>query len=278
MRGRERRMNGRIAFGILLLWVAPGCASSPPPFGAPPPGPTPAPATYPWGISDCGFVIVSIPVDEDRLSARLPTGFELRPTALGNLPAGPRGTIELDAYTCRSGIGFNGSIPGVQYGSYYATVIPPGELREPDVRAYFVKWDFLVPDAERRGVFDNAGLPAHDGSGEVSIAGPGGLVAASLVLADAGGFRFAGTIGPLEPQAAPLPFMEYTPLASGGALAQWHARLHDARIGEGTGEVELLAGSWLVDVVGASRVPATAIAGVWNLDEADVTFPVVWPR
>lgn len=32
-----------------------------------------------------------------------------------------------------------------------------------------------------------------------------------------------------------------------------------------------------VPAVGADAVPAQFIAGVGNLDEADVTFPIAWP-
>lgn len=37
-------------------------------------------------------------------------------------------------------------------------------------------------------------------------------------------------------------------------------------------------GSVAAEIVGAGRHPVTFIAGEWNLDEADVTFPVRWPR
>jgi len=257
---------------IVALLVA-GCLSASTPQTGPPTTSAPTSVTYPWGITECAFTIVSIPVPADRLASRLPANFRVGPSTFSRVPS--EAALDLDVYDCKAGVGLNETLSGVDYGSFYTGVTPPDELREDGYGAYFVKWDFLVPDAARRNVFRAAGLPSHDGSADVTVTQ--GVVTASLELADAGGFRFTGTVGDLQPQAAPLPFMEYTPLAGPASLARWHARLHDARIGEGAGEVELVPGSWVADLAGSTRVPATAIAGVWNLDEADVTFPVPWP-
>ena len=233
--------------------------------------------TLPWGVSGCAFAIVAIQVDEAELAARLPEAFALRPGGLPRLPAAPRASLELDVYACASGVGLNGTVEPIGYGSAYAAVDVPSALREDGYGAYFVKWDFLVPDADRRAVLVAGGLPARAGAAEVALpSASGGPIEAELTLDGAWGFGLTGVVGALEPQGGPLPFMEYTPLADRG-LARWHARLHDAEIGTGTGVVTLTPGSWVADLAGADTVPATFIAGVWNLDQADVTFPVAWP-
>lgn len=251
---------------ILAALVVAGCAS---------PGPEAAgaPEPLPWGIEGCAFVIVAIPVDEAALAGRLPPGFALRPGRLGALPAGPRASIEVDAYRCTSARWGNATLEDASYGSYYAAVTPPEALREEGYDAVFVKWEALVADPATRAQLAASGLAAHGGDAQVSATG--NAVTASLAFDDGGGFRFTGTVGPPQALAEPLPFVEFTPLAEGG-LARWHARLHDASIGQGAGVVELPAG-WVREIVGAERAPATFIAGTWNLDEADLTLPIAWP-
>lgn len=257
------------ALPLLFALALAGCAAS---LDAP--SASDGPTTLAWGITGCAFVIAAVPVDAVALAAFLPEGFALAPGRLADAPAGPRATIELDAYHCERGIGTEGETAHVDYGSYYTAVVPPDALREEGYDAYFVKWDHLAPDAARRDALAAAGLPAHDGEAPVLI--QQGIVDAQLTFEDGGGFRVTGAMGPLGAPGDPLPFMEYTPLANGTSLARWHARLHDASIGSGAGVVELQPG-WVRDLVGADRAPATFIAGRWNLDEADVTFPIKWP-
>lgn len=235
------------------------------------PAPEPTTKTHPWGLDACTFVIANVKVDAARLQARLPAGFSLAPTEIDALPAGPDATLAFDAYRCDEGAGFNGTLRDLSYGSHYAAVRPPPELAQTGYDAVFVKWDPLIPDTPRRDVLVAAGMAAHDGEANVQISGP--QVTASLTFADGGGFTLTGIVGSANAQEAPLPFMEYTPLAGGTSLARWHARLHDASIGQGAGTVQVLT-PWAREVVGNDRAPAQFIAGTWNLDEADVTWPV----
>lgn len=240
---------------------------------ADPGGPASSAGPLAWAIADCAFVIAQVPVDGERLAARLPEGFALAEgSPLAALPAGPRAAISLDAYHCARGAwGATGHVD-ISYGSHYVGVAPPDALREDGYDAYFVKWDPLVADDAARAQLAAAGMAARDGEARVVItpASGGALVEGSLVLDDGSGFALRGVAGEQEAQGAPLPFIEFTPLAGGG-LARWHARLHDASIGSGAGVVELPEGSWVRELVGAPRASAMFIAGTWNLDEADVT-------
>jgi hypothetical protein len=215
-------------------------------------------------------VIVVVPVDANALRAYLPTGFEPR--------AAEDPAIHLDAYVCASGVGFNGTLEQVEYGSWYVPVDATTALREPGYDAYFVKMDFLVPDEARRLALATAGFPARDGSARVTLEGDDRLVDAVLDLGNDGGFALRGTMGAAVPQARPLPFVEYTPLMTTGTLGRWHARLHDARIGQGTGVLTAKEGSSFAGLTGTDPIVVSFIGGAWNLDEADVAWPIVWPE
>jgi hypothetical protein len=247
-----------------LLALFAGCASSP---VAPASPPLPAEA-WPWGIEGCAFVIAMAPVDAQRLQQHLPEGFQ--PAQAG------QAEVHFDAYDCRGATGPGGGDLGpTQYGSVYVPVSVPAPLKVPGYGLYFLKTDFLVPDDGVRALFLGHGFPAWDGRVSIDASAAGAAWQVSSDLGDGGGFAFTGAAGPASPQQAPLPFVEYTPLAGGG-LARWHARLHDASIASGRGLLRV-QGGWAEDVVGAGPVPASFIAGMWNLDEAGVEFPVPWP-
>jgi len=231
--------------------------------------------THLWGLVDCAFVIVRLPVAPEAVQPLLPPGFT--PVVSGSAGVGgvPTAEFHVDAYDCRHGIAFDGSPVAFQkYGSFYVPVVPPQELREPGVDAYFVKLDTLQSDENTRLAFAAAGLPVHDGGVEV---GAGlGIWKAELTMDGGGGFVLEnGVVGPPSAQGAPLPFIEFTPLAGGG-LARWHARLHDATFVEGAGLFTPSPGL-AAEIAGGDQRPVQFLAGTWNLDEANVTFPVAWP-
>lgn len=255
---------------LFAVAMAAGCLDHPA-------GEAPTTITYQWGLSDCQYVIAVATVPRDRLAPLLPSGFEARPARASVPGAGlgeDLGELHADAYTCAGGVGLDGRpLREVEYGSFYVPVEPPAALREPGYEAYFVKLDFLAPDALRTPALSEAGLPAH--GGEANAASADGIHwTAFLDMPHVGRFGFEGVAGPPEAQAAPLPFVEHSPLDAGG-LAVWHARLHDATFGAGAGTMTLEGP--MAEVAGAPTVPVTFSAGAWNLDEADVTFPVAWP-
>jgi hypothetical protein len=262
------------AAALLAVLLLAGCLSA---TGEEPPSPPVGPATHAWGLAECAFVIARVPVAPEAVQPLLPQGFApllVAPDA--GVGVVPTAEFHLDAYECRHGIAFDGSPVALpRYGSFYVPVVPPEQLREPGYGAYFVKLDTLQSDDNTRAVFAAAGLPVHEGDAQ---AGPGlgGLWGAQLAFDEGGGFVLrAGIVGQPTAQGAPLPFIEFTPLAGGG-LARWHARLHDATFYDGVGQLTPSPGL-AAEVAGSDQRTVRFLAGTWNLDEADVTAPIAWP-
>lgn len=250
-----------LAMALLLA----GCLGAPPA----PPGPDPqGSASFRWDLHDCTWVAVNLPADPQRLQAHLPEGFT--PAAGGLVGTAGGGTfIDLDAYQCAAVTGLAGPLPDVAYGSAYVRVEVPEERRVEGYDAYFVKWDFLVPDAPRRAAFTRLGLPAVTGEAEVPPAAAGPYAARLALDGGAGGFALQGALAqPLE--AGRVPFVEFTPLASGG-LARWNATAAYGGF-QGAGVVTLAPG-WVADVVGQTQLAVTFAAGPWELTNATMVVP-----
>jgi hypothetical protein len=283
MPGACRWWRVRLALvAVLALASLAGCASPPAPLPVEEPNAgTPKTTTYAWGLSDCEFIIVRAQVPVKTAQALLPPGFAPAPSSLAVGSGGAE--FHMDVYDCAGGIDLDGhKRDDVAYASFYVPVIPPDELREDGYGAYFVKLDTLELDDDRREALLEAGFPIHGGQSHVTPDPTGTTWDGFADLRDGtkgtGGFILRGaTMAPTEPSGE-LPFVEYTPLAEGG-LARWHARLHDSEIAAGTGTV--LVSGFAAEVLGsrnpAEPIPVEFLAGTWNLDEADVTFPIAWP-
>lgn len=256
----------RAILAVVLVAATAGC------LGEPAQEPQPV-AHYRWGLDGCQYVIAVMTLPRERLLPLLPEGFEPRP-AQDSLPGAEMGELHADAYNCAKGTALDGGRLGdVDYGSFYVPVDPPAELREPGYEAYFVKLDFILADGLRAPMLKEAGLPVH--GGEATVSSPDGVHwSAVLDMSTAGKFVVEGVAGPAQPQEAPLPFIEHSPL-TGGGLALWHARLHDATFATGIGTIQLQGP--MAEVAGAPSLPVTFSAGTWNLDQADLTFPIAWP-
>lgn len=255
---------------LLALLVTAGCFASP--VAQPAEGPTSAgaPSGGPWRIDSCAFVIAAVKVRAADLAPHLPSGFAA-------ITQAGVAEIHFDAYRCGE-VSWLGAAPiaDAGYGSVYVPVVAPTALREPGYGNYFVKYDTLVTDADAQSALEDAGLPARAGDATVeltALAGGAFAIDASLDMG-AVGFRVTGSGAAGQAQDGALPFVEYTPLAQGG-LARWHARLHDANIAPGAGVIEIRG--WPAVALGVDRAPATLIAGTWNLDQADVSYPIPWP-
>ena len=262
---------------LLLAPVLAGCAQ---PAPEAPPG-TPATAgalSIPWGLTDCLFVVFAVPVDPARLAPHLPEGFT--PAVGGRLPFLPQGAADsaflgMEAFQCPGGLGLDGPLQDLDYGSYFTFVTPPDALRNGSIESYFVKWDVLVPDAPRREALAARGVPARAGEAEVALtrAANGVQLRAALRMEGAGGFTLTGA-GVEGAGGDGFPFVEYAP-AAGGTLAAWRAVAQErASAVRGNGVVEVEPGSWVAEVMGDTRAPVSWSAGTWTFADGAVTHPV----
>lgn len=269
--------RGALLAVLALAAAAAGCLGDAPAEAGP--------RTYPWGLEECRYAIAVVPLPASTLQPLLPPGFTPRrtlPPEAAALPGAPDAELHADAYQCAGATGLDGGrVQGASYGSFYVPVEAPAGVADPAYPAAFVKLDFLAWDPARAQVLQDGGLPAH--RGVAAVVHEGARLTALLAFhedaqgaGDLGGFSLTGAFGPAEPQEGDLPFLEATPLdGDGGGLAVWHARLHDATFATGTGILRVEGP--LRDVVGGEAVPVRFATGTWNLDQADVTFPIPWP-
>lgn len=260
---------------LLLVIVALALAGCTAPDVAAPDGAAPAdgaPAQLAFGLSECRYVIAWAPVDEAKLRALLPEGFE--PGLNGVAPFVPVGApyVAMEAFRCAETLGPAGTLEDVPYGSYYTSAVPPSHLAWPGAEAHFVKWDTLVADASLREPLAAAGVPARAGDVAVPDASPaqGATVSSRLVLDGLGEAGFEGVVGQTFGTGEGFPFAEYTP-TEGGGVARWHAFATPGEtVGTGQGVLRLPAGSWVADLVGADTVPARFITGTWTFSDGGV--------
>ncbi|MGQ0536485.1 MAG: hypothetical protein ACT4PT_10475 [Methanobacteriota archaeon] len=234
------------------------------------------PRILPWGLDSCDFVVAFIPVAADRVADRLPEGFRaLSPAELG-LPPDMRGdaTVSVEAFTCPSGVGLNGTVEEMTYGSLFITVEPPEELKEPDTEMYFVKYDVLIPDEDRREALAAAGVPARAGTAAFTQhhALPGGTIfVGSIAFDDTESYGVNG----FAPQDAGsfegFNFVEFTPVP--GGFVTWRSAVDITRDQAGTGYVRVAQGTWLADIVGVERAPASFLSLTGSFVDASITLP-----
>lgn len=224
-------MRRSLLLALLITLPLAGCIQTDPsPPGAPAED---GPRVLPWGIARCRYFVFEVPVRADALRPHLPEGFE---PATGSSPLTPvRGESRLgiEAIACEEGVGLDGNVSPLDYGSFFTAVTPPENLSVPDADIVFVKWDVLVPDAPRREVLVEAGLPAR--AGRVAFAEPvaqGPRLTATLDMEGVGPVVIDGVIsgagGPFNGT-----FVEYMPSSKGG-LAAWRTDYASEPVRRGT--------------------------------------------
>lgn len=265
---------GRLACILLSALVA-GCFGS----GSPtvePAGPGYAAAqkwSMPWGLEECAFVVVYVTVDSARLQARLPAGFTPLPFATaGDVPVAA--ALGFEGFDCRRGMGANSWIDALDYGSVFAPVRPPPEYVREGIQNYYVKWDVLVPDGERRASLVAAGVPARAGTMTREVTGSGathGVVSAILDMEALGTLRLRAIAQP-EAASNGFSFIEYTPTPHG--LVAWKGVASGTSIARGPADVELPPGSWVATLVGHGRAVTTRGAiGTYTFTNASIELP-----
>lgn len=226
-----------------------------------------------WTLNACSAVIALAPVDAGPIQERLPANFTPQAPEEFGLPPDVRGEalFGIETFQCTNGTGLNGTIDDLAYGSIFIPVHPPENLTLDSMDLHFVKYETLIPDEPRRTLLQDAGLPAVDGSTDLSglQATPAGhLFDASLTLGEET-FTFTGSTNqPMEDFREGVPFVEFQPTSQDDdALAIWLSTENVATDAtQGTGTLGVPAGSWAEEVIGAQATQA------WMIASTDVNF------
>lgn len=236
---------------------------------APPEAPAP-PRVFPTELVECQAAVGLVPVPAARFAQRLPPGWSLLQTEDVGLPDDPRGDALLGVELARCASGYGGNLSDVSYASYFTLVEPADDLRAPDARFHFLKWDTLVQDAGLRDALRGEGAPAHDGGVDFGPRLPG--AEAFQASFDMNGTHLLRATGPIPsyPDLAGFRFVEYQPLAS-GVWAVWNA----------TAETTLTVGGMTMDlppgyaaeVAGGPRAEGYVLVGRASFRDATVTLP-----
>lgn len=258
----------RVAPFLTLALLLPGCFTQ----GGGEPAVAPGPRVLPWGITECRYFVMDVPLPPERLQPFMPEGFA--PQAGEGPLALVRGGsyLGLEAVACESGAGLDGDVSPLDYGSFFTSVLPPENLTVEGVDSLFMKWDVLVPDAPRREALQAEGLPARAGAVTIAERIPGGAqVSARLEMEGVGLVSMAGFITGTG-EAFGGSFVEYMPAEDGG-IALWRADYESGPPQRGTATVVLPEGSLPAQMVGRTRADGTFITGTWTFTNATITPP-----
>ncbi|HEV8359249.1 MAG TPA: hypothetical protein VGR28_02215 [Candidatus Thermoplasmatota archaeon] len=244
--------------------------------------PAPAPAAptaqgtvIPWSLLDCFFAYGQVIVPGSQVQPYMPEGF--RPAMIGVPGLPPVLTsvgIEIDV--CRAGEGLNGLVSPMIYTNLWVGAIAPEDLAgEPG--AYFVAWDFLTPDADRRALFQDAGLPARDGSiavQETQLADMRTAFAATWTLEGLGGFGMTAVGAPANTEAiGGGHVVSFTPRAD-GQLSAWRFDWDPTDAHQGAGVVTVPEGSWLAAMLGGTTHVGRVVFGAWSYTNGSIDLLV----
>jgi hypothetical protein len=268
-----------LAAAILVMLPLAGCSGLS--LGEEEDPPTALPAlALPWGLTDCRFGVVLLDVPAAIVQAHVPEGFRVLSLAEvgveGNtgqdIPQDPNGggNFGIEVFQCDEGLGLDGPVEGLSYGSYFTAVEPPAELRR-DVTFHFVKWDTLVPDAPRRALLQSYGLPVREGSATVTHSLTQGALTSYTGTLDFGGeetITFEGSS--LAPQQ-PFTFVEFQRTPNG--LATWSTTGAIAVGGVGPQTVTVPEAGLANDVVGAGVLRGIGFAGVATFSNGLIEAP-----
>lgn len=231
----------------------------------------------PWGLEACIFVNWFVHVEADALRPHLPEGFEPDVESALPIPLAPdKAYLGFEAFRCASGAGIGREIVDLEYASLFTSAMPPPELRREGVGLYIVKWDTLVPDADRRALLQEAGLPVRDGSAEAHhMQGPSGTLAVTgaFELEGLGTFRYEGGVPHFTGDGGGdgIRFLEF--MQANGGLAVWDARFALDAFSVGEGIVQVPSDSWAAEVIGSDVARAAYFAGRWTFFEGSLTLP-----
>lgn len=236
-------------------------------------------AVMPWRLDECQYAIAIVPADPAAFADRVPEGF--RVLAVNEIPGLPareepraRGNLGIETFACAGGSGVNetANLTDVQYGSVFTFVEPPAALRDPNATYHFVKFEVLVPDAERQALLVAEDIPAMNGTAVFSRyqdVGPASVVQSRLALLNDTYDLEAASGAPMEALAS-ISFVEFSVGEHGFTI--WHANVTSSAVTGGVGQLLVGEESWVADVVG-TRVQAYYLAGRGSLTEGSIKIP-----
>ncbi len=248
---------------LLAAAMLAGCAGPEPAAGNDPAPATPAANQIAWGLDGCLHAVWSAPAPLAVLAAHVPAGFTPRANAAGV------GMLSFEAFECDAGLGLDGPVQELAYGSIFIAVQAPDEYGCAGLPGgCYVKTDVLVPDAARRDWLQAAGVAARDGTADVSV-DAAGTWTASLVMEGVGGFGMQGAQTPPSAggDAGFAEFMQAT-----GGVAVWRATATDVAVGTGTGAWSADPGTWVANEVGVAG-PTTWSGGTWSFVDGTLAVP-----
>jgi hypothetical protein len=230
--------------------------------------------TIAWGVTDCRFAVGIMGAEQAKIAPYMPKGF--RSLAMQELALTQARDIKGDAnigvegFVCKQGAGLEGQVANVIYGSVFSAVAVPAEYRIAGMNFHFVKWDVLIPDADRRDLLTQHGLPARDGA--VSLTrfeqqGQANTFDATVKIDQVGEFRLQGaSAAPMDAGA----FREYTPTANG--FANFTTK-YKGVFAQGAASVTVPSSSWVAKVTGAGSFPAATFSGFGTFYDATIDLP-----
>lgn len=229
----------------------------------------------PWGLTDCRFGVALVAAPAARIALLLPPGFRSISLAEVGMAGAPNpnndGNFGMELFECASGIGADGQeIPGMVYSSYFTAVEPPGALAE-DVTYHFVKWDVLVPDADRRALLLSYGVPARGGSVEFAQGRDDGntaLHSGSVTWEGRAAETFTGAAAVEQTDGS---FVEFT--QTPGGLAAWRTNFTWSGGGLGPQVVVPAAGGMAAEVLGTQPKMGVGFSGRASFVGGSISLP-----
>lgn len=234
--------------------------------------------TLPWSLLDCEYVVAQVATNAQNVQPYLPDGFVAKTQEPAGVARETGGTaiIGFEVDVCQSGAGLHGDVSPMTYASTWVAVTPPRDLaiRGDGAWAYYVNFDFLAPDEDRRALFQSRGLPAGTGVIDIQRAVPqlpGGPTTVHYEIGGNGAFHMTFTSEPSG--AVPLVgrFAQFTQGDNG--LARWRTDYAATANHVGAGIIELSADSWQAQMLGGTTHPARYLSGTWDYTNGLIELP-----